>query len=71
MKAIITPAPRIDHSRPPRFNVGVEHPDGRQITRYLIRGPWSRSTAYRKARELQLHLDAGTIKVGVLTGKLQ
>jgi hypothetical protein len=59
LRAIITPTLSVGGQ--PRFNVGVsgEAPSGQHVyrPRYLIAGPWCRSTARRHAKRLQGELN--------------
>ncbi len=71
LKAILTAAPAVANQ--PRFNVGIigTAPSGLEVNRprFLIKGPWCKSTARAKAKRLQSELDKGLI--GRLLGWLQ
>ena len=62
MKAIITRVETMDKNRPPRYKVGITT-DKTTIVSFLIRGPWCKSTAREKRRELQRDIDAGRIRL--------
>lgn len=60
----------IIEAKPGRFNVGVSGIiDGVPFyrERYLIRGPWCKSTAREKRDRLQREIDRGVNKPGVLS----
>ena len=63
MKAVLIKVPTCDASRPWAFHIGIEK-DGNVIhKRFLLRGPWNRSTANRHRRNLQHDIDNGTVRI--------
>ncbi len=68
IKTILTAAPPVANQ--PRFNVGImgTAPSGLEVNRprYLTAGPWCKSTARMKAKQLQSDIDRQL--VGHLSG---
>lgn len=58
MKAIITQVEMCDKSLKPRYKIGIVTDDGATIKGFLILGPWCKSTAREKCKQLQRDIDA-------------
>lgn len=71
LTAIITRVETFNKSAPARFLVGVRREDGATVVRFLLRGPWCRSTANKKRRDVQQGLDDGTYRDPFGAGSLR